>query len=125
MAKAKRATASAKILLDDGDIDGACNRAYYGMFDAAHAALLAVGDPVNPANTKTHRGLIGAFGQYLIKPGLLKIELGRLFNQVEQIRLIADYMGEEVDFDKGKWAVEKAEFLVLEVEKFLLKDIVG
>ena len=123
MAKAKRAIASAKILLDDGDIDGACNRAYYGMFDAAHAALLAVGDPVNPANTKTHRGLIGAFGQYLIKPGLLEVDLGRLLNQVEQIRLIADYMGEDIDSEKGKWAVEKAEFFVLEVEKFLLKNI--
>ena len=29
MVKAKRAISSAKILLDDGDIDGACNRAYY------------------------------------------------------------------------------------------------
>lgn len=121
MVKAKRAIASAQILLDDGDIDGACNRAYYAMFDAVHAALLAVGDPVNPANTKTHRGLIGAFGQYLIKPGLLEVDLGRLLNQVEQIRLMADYMGEEVDLDKGKWAVEKAEFLVSEVEKFLLR----
>ena len=29
MVKAKRAISSAKLLLDDGDIDGACNRAYY------------------------------------------------------------------------------------------------
>jgi len=122
MVKAKRAISSAKILLDDGDIDGACNRAYYAMFDAAHAALLAVGDPVNPANTKTHRGLIGAFGQHLIKPRLLEVDLGRLLNQVEKIRLMADYMGEEIDLDKGKWAVEKADFLVCEVEVFLLKN---
>ena len=27
------------VLLDDEDIDGACNRAYYAMFDAAHATL--------------------------------------------------------------------------------------
>jgi len=73
------------------------------MFDAAHAALLAVGDPVNPAKTKTHRGLISAFGQYLIKPGLLEVDLGRLLNQVEQIRLMADYMGEDIDLDTGLW----------------------
>lgn len=40
IAKANRALASAKLLLDSGDVDGACNRAYYAMFDAARAALL-------------------------------------------------------------------------------------
>ncbi len=122
MVKAKRAISSAKILLDDGDIDGACNRAYYAMFDASHAALLVVGDPVNPANTKTHRGLISAFGQYLIKPGLLEVDLGRLLNQVEKIRLMADYIGEDIDLDKAVWVIEKADFLVFEVEKFILKN---
>ena len=125
MVKAKRAIHSSKILLDDEDIDGACNRAYYAMFDAAHATLSAIGDPVNPANTKTHRGLIGAFGQYLIKPGLLEVDLGRLLNQVEQIRLLADYMGEEIGLDKGKWAVDKAEYFVCEVEKYLLIQFDG
>lgn len=43
MAKAMQAAASAKVLLDAGDTDGACNRAYYAMFDAARAALLASG----------------------------------------------------------------------------------
>ena len=48
MAKAIQAAASAKVLLDTGDSDGACNRAYYAMFDAARAALLASGAPVEP-----------------------------------------------------------------------------
>lgn len=38
--KAQRALASAKLLLGSGDVDGACNRAYYAMFDAARAAPL-------------------------------------------------------------------------------------
>jgi hypothetical protein len=37
--EAESALRSAKILLDAGDIEGACNRAYYAMYDAAHAAL--------------------------------------------------------------------------------------
>jgi uncharacterized protein (UPF0332 family) len=41
MAKAHRAIASAHMLLKDNDSDGACNRAYYAMFDAARAALIA------------------------------------------------------------------------------------
>lgn len=43
MAKAERAAESAKLLLEAGDADGACNRAYYAMYDAARAALLAAG----------------------------------------------------------------------------------
>jgi uncharacterized protein (UPF0332 family) len=39
MQKAARALDSARLLLDAGDTDGACNRAYYAMFDAARAAL--------------------------------------------------------------------------------------
>jgi uncharacterized protein (UPF0332 family) len=33
--KASRAVRSAKILFEARDVDGACNRAYYAMFDAA------------------------------------------------------------------------------------------
>ena len=40
MEKASRALSSARLLLGDGDAEGDCNRAYYAMFDAAHAALL-------------------------------------------------------------------------------------
>lgn len=43
MDKAEPACASACALLDLGDVDGACNRAYYAMFDAARAALLVSG----------------------------------------------------------------------------------
>ncbi|MFZ4061888.1 MAG: HEPN domain-containing protein [Polynucleobacter sp.] len=42
--KANIAAGSAKILLNAGDFDGACNRSYYAMFDAARAALLASGE---------------------------------------------------------------------------------
>jgi uncharacterized protein (UPF0332 family) len=48
MAKAVRAALSA---LDMGDADGACNRAYYAMFDAARAALLVSGAEVGKTGT--------------------------------------------------------------------------
>lgn len=64
MAKARQAVASARVLLDLGDVDGACNRADYAMFDAAQAALLASGVPAPDALRKTHRGLINTFSAY-------------------------------------------------------------
>jgi uncharacterized protein (UPF0332 family) len=78
------------------------------MFDAAHAALLRCGAQVNPAETKTHGGLVAAFGKHLVKPGVLPSDLGKSLNQVERVRLLADYTGEEVAADKAKWVVEQA-----------------
>lgn len=67
MSKAVQAAASAKILLDTGDVDGACNRAYYAMFDAARAALLASGALADLNIGRTHSGLISAFSLHLVK----------------------------------------------------------
>lgn len=119
MSKASRAIASPKLLLDDGDTDGACNRAYYAMFDAAHAALLWSGATADPATIKTHSGLIAAFGQYLVKPGHLPAALGKSLNQVERIRLLADYTGEEVTKENARWAVEQAASFVDKVQQKL------
>ncbi|MDD2747171.1 MAG: HEPN domain-containing protein [Acidithiobacillus ferrooxidans] len=106
MSKAVRACVSARALLDLDDIDGACNRAYYPMFDAARAALLASGAPVQPDIGKTHSGLIAAFGLHLVKNGPIPKELGRLLKRAEEIRLVADYKGDSVEFDD---ACEKGE----------------
>lgn len=108
MQKASRALASARLLLADGDLEGACNRAYYAMFDAAHAALLASGADSNPGETRTHRGLIAAFGKHLVHSGRIPAELGKSLNQVERVRLLADYTGEEIDHEAAQWTVERA-----------------
>jgi uncharacterized protein (UPF0332 family) len=108
MAKAERALASAQLLLDSGDVDGACNRAYYAMFDAARAALLTIQAPVPSEVARTHSGLISAFSLHLVKPGLVAVEHGRSLNKVEDLRLIADYRGDPVTLDNAAWALEQA-----------------
>jgi uncharacterized protein (UPF0332 family) len=108
MAKAERALTSAQLLLNSGDVDGACNRAYYAMFDAARAALLTVQAPVPSEVARTHSGLISAFSLHLVKPGLVAVEHGRSLNKVEDLRLIADYRGDPVNLDNAAWALEQA-----------------
>lgn len=108
LAKARRALASARLLLADGDPEGACNRAYYAMFDAAHAALLSAMPDFDIGTTKTHRGLIAAVGQHLVLTGRLPEELGRTINQVERARLLADYTGEGIAPAKAVWAIDQA-----------------
>jgi uncharacterized protein (UPF0332 family) len=110
--RAARATISAQLLLDANDPNGACNRAYYAMFDAARAALQsAVGDP-QPERIKTHTGLISEFSVRLVKSGFVSTELGRSLSKVADIRLIADYSDEEVPRDKAAWAIEQASAFV-------------
>ncbi|MHB8951277.1 MAG: HEPN domain-containing protein [Rhodoferax sp.] len=112
MAKAERACSSARALLDLGDVDGACNRAYYAMFDAARAALLASGAPVRPDIGKTHSGLITAFSEHLIKNGPVSKEMGRLLKRAEEIRLVADYKDDSVELTDAQEMVEQAEVFV-------------
>lgn len=117
MAKAKRALASAHTLLQDNDVDGACNRAYYAMFDAARAALIITKAAVPPEIAKTHSGLIAAFSLHLVKPGLFPLELGKAFNKVEDLRLVADYKGDMIGEAEAQWTIEQASAFVEEVEK--------
>ena len=108
MAKAVQAAASANVLLNTGDADGACNRAYYAMFDAACAALLASGHEVG----KTHKGVLNAFSEHLVKSGRIPKELGRLLKQAETRRYVADYEGAPV-------LLSDAQEMVAQVDAFV------
>jgi uncharacterized protein (UPF0332 family) len=113
MAKSKRAFESAKLLLEAGDYDGACNRAYYAMFDAARAALAGVVDPQAINEVRSHNGLITQFGLHLVKPGLASKEMGKALNRVEELRLIADYRPNE------SIPAEKARLVLSDTEEFV------
>jgi len=110
--KAQTAAASARILLNAGDVDGACNRAYYAMFDAARAALLASGIDESTVNTKTHSGLISKFSLELVKSGQVSVELGKSLNKVEDLRLMADYKEDSILEEDAAWAVNQADIFV-------------
>jgi uncharacterized protein (UPF0332 family) len=112
MAKAAQAVASARVLLETNDADGAANRAYYAMFDAAQAALLSSGVPAADALGKTHRGVINAFSAYLVKEGPVSKELGRQLKRAEEVRLVADYNGESVTLADAAELVNQAELFV-------------
>jgi uncharacterized protein (UPF0332 family) len=112
MAKAAQAVASARVLLETNDADGAANRAYYAMFDAAQAALLSSGVPAADALGKTHRGVINAFSAYLVKEGPVSKELGRQLKRAEEVRLVADDNGETVTLADAAELVNQAELFV-------------
>jgi uncharacterized protein (UPF0332 family) len=116
--KAARSAASARLLLKYDDPEGASNRAYYAMFDAARAALTAQGHEL----PKTHRGLISAFSLHLVKEGLLPVEYSRDLNDAERLRLTADYQGDPLEPETVSETVEKAERFVAGIQKWLISN---
>jgi uncharacterized protein (UPF0332 family) len=116
IAKAIHAAKSASILLEEGETDGACNRAYYAMFNAAHAALLWSGAHVNSGEIKKHNSLIAAFGKHLVLTGVLPSDLGRMLNKAESVRILADYTGEDIEFDTAVEIVAQAKLFVASVK---------
>lgn len=120
MEKAHRALVGARLLLDAHDCEGACSRAYYAMFDAAKAALIAVQADGTHDSAKTHRGLIAAFGKHLVLTGHVDAELGRCFNQVQTLRMMADYIGEPPTLEDASWAVARADAFIEALQAFII-----
>lgn len=110
MEKAERALDEARLLLRGKGTEGACSRAYYAMFDAAHAALMAAG--IETAEIKTHNGLLAVFGRELVLTKRIHSDFGKALNQVQRLRQIADYTAEPPEMDKAQWAVDQAEVFV-------------
>jgi len=121
--KAERALDEARLLLRGIKTEGACSRAYYAMHDAAHAALFATGNETQDAIIKTHHRLIAEFGKTIVLGGHIDADLGRAFNRVQDIRLLADYDAEPPSLDDAQWAVEQAENFVAAIKaRFQFKN---
>ena len=116
--KAQRALVTARLIVQS-DAEGACNRAYYAMHDAAHAALLAAGFESPDSIIKTHHSLIAEFSKKFVRDGQIDASHGRAFNKVQQVRLLADYSAEPPSADEAREAVEKAEAFVAAVRSLL------
>lgn len=114
--KSRRALRSARLALRDGDTDGAVNRSYYAMLNAARAGLLSAGIPEDGL-PKTHSGLISVFGEHVVKSGKVDPEFGRSMNKAEGLRLRADYTGVELDPTTAEETVVDAERFVQSVER--------
>jgi len=61
---------------------------------------------------KTHRGVLNAFSDRLVKNGSVPQEMGRLLKRAETFRYVADYEGNPVELNDAKEMVEQAEAFV-------------
>ena len=121
MKAAHRALRSCRMLLNEDDRTGACNRAYYAMFHAAHAALRTAGIIEPGVIYKSHSGLVSAFGKELVVTGKLPSTLGSAVSRVPRVRLLADHDSDAVDEADAEWVISEAERFVASVAEALPK----
>ncbi len=84
--KAHEAYEDIEILKDRGRWNGAANRLYYSVFHAVNA--LFINDGLEAVRHKTSHSL---FSMHYVKTGLLPIDYGRLYNNLQRLREKSDY----------------------------------
>jgi len=109
LASAQERLDAAQTLLDSRHYRDSISRSYYGVLDAADAALIAKG-----FTPRSHTGSITLFGAEFIKKGLIDKRFGRLFHDMKDARGNADYERRTGVFTKGDaehWLTQAREFV--------------
>lgn len=98
------------------------NRCYYAMFQAAIAALIAAGiRPTGDSDRWEHAFVQARFAGILIKRRkLYSSDLADAFDNVQSVRLTADYEVGAISEKAGERGLDKARRLVSDVKERLL-----
>jgi len=113
--KAKEDIATAHDLIALKRLRGAVNRAYYAIYHLATAMLLT-----QDIERSKHSGVQSAFGHYLVKPGLIEPEYGRILTSARKARETSDYADRiELDEEMAQRIVADADRFVVRMEEYL------
>jgi uncharacterized protein (UPF0332 family) len=103
--------------LNNGHINSACNRAYYGIFYAASALLFSKGKTYGK-----HSAVIAAFRQYFIRTGEFDKKWSDDYRLIMESRHTADYvLHDYLEEEDAAEVITKAKAFVEEVRKWLQK----
>ncbi len=84
--RAKEDLRAVEINIQNSLYNVAVSRAYYAMFYAATALLMSKGIERNK-----HSGIISAFGEHFVRPGLIEVEYAKLIAHAFDSRNDGDY----------------------------------
>jgi len=112
---ARETLQEAEHLLSKQPPRGAGSRAYYAMFHAAVAMVLAEGEKY-----ESHGETIGAFGRLFIKPGRVERRFNSYLKEGSEFREVADYAPlTTLSIEKAGEILKKATEFVGMAEEFL------
>ena len=84
--QAQRSLASAKLLINAGDFEGAANRTYYAVFHGMRSILA-----LDEKDFSKHSGVISYFRREYIKTGKFPVEASVIIGEAFNIRSDSDY----------------------------------
>ncbi len=117
MELAEQALNTAQITVNANDYRAAVNRAYYAVFYAASAMLFTQG-----VERRKHSGVLSAFREHFVKPGLIEAEYSSVYGESLVIREDADYAVEiPIDFDMANAALRQARRFVERMTAYLVE----
>jgi len=109
----------AELLIREERWRSAVNRLYYSAFHAVSALLLA-----HEMHSRKHTGVRGLFMQHFGRPGEFEPELVKIFNQLFDSRLEADYSDMyEVDPEFIRSAIEPTRAFIARAEELIKEKL--
>ncbi|GAC1542120.1 MAG: hypothetical protein NVS3B12_29970 [Acidimicrobiales bacterium] len=114
VARAEDELGAARLLADGGFAAQAVSRAYYGAFYAAEAALLQVGETRSKPS-----GVVAAFVRFVVRPGGMDVNSGRLLRSLFDRRAQADYSEDAVPAEEADGAIRDAQIVINAVVAWL------
>jgi len=110
--------ATARLLIREGKYRVAVSRVYYAVFMVATAVLSTLG-----VSRGKHSAVESAFGQYLVKPGILEPKYHAIYMKARDWREEADYSPTVVFSEQDALTIlAEAEEFVARLERYL-KDV--
>ena len=116
--KAEETLSAAKILIKSDFPDDAISRAYYAIFHAASAVLLAEGITV-----KSHAALKEMFGLHLVKKGKIEKKYSQILRKLKDDREDSDYdIYTDFSGHEAKIALHDAEQFIKAMKQYLTRS---
>ena len=119
--RANEALDEAVLLLGSGHANTFVNRLYYACFYAVSALLLAKG-----LSSTKHSGVRMLFHQHIVKPGLLDIPGGQIYDKLYDNRQKGDYADlTRFEVQEVRPWLDEARAFVADVEALILREVGG
>jgi uncharacterized protein (UPF0332 family) len=107
-----------RLLINEGAYRIATSRLYYAIFTLATAALLT-----RDILRHKHAGVLAAFNQFIVKPGFIEPEYGRIFHEAFKACQEADYSDSaEFTEEETKCMLNNAERFGRRIEEYLRNE---
>jgi len=116
--RAERAIMSAELLLHKNTFKASVSCSYYIIFYAVEALLLT-----KRLRFFSHRSFILLFGEYFIKIGIFKLEIGKRLSKTFENGLIGDYnFASHMDDVTAKEVLGRLKEFISEIRHSLVKE---